>query len=81
MYLEKENMYIPDVANSKSFFNSALVMFKPGLCSNNKLTVISIASLSGILVNKLQTSYEIKNLLVPLTFFISSQNVKEFFVQ
>ena len=47
--------YVPDVANSKSFFNSALVMFKPGLRSNNKLTTISIVSLSGILVNKLQT--------------------------
>ena len=57
MYLEKENMYIPDVANSKSFFNSALVMFKPGLCSNCKLyTAISIVSFSGILVNKLQMS-------------------------
>ena len=57
MYLEKENMYIPDVANSKSFFNSALVMFKPGLCLNYKLyTAISIVSFSGILVNKLQMS-------------------------
>ena len=56
MYLEKENMYIPDVANSKSFFNSALVMFKPGLCSNNKLTARSIVCLSVVLVNKLQTS-------------------------
>ena len=54
MYLEKK--HIPDVANSKRFFNSALVMFKPGLCSSNKLTAILVVSLSGILVNKLQTS-------------------------
>ena len=81
MYLEKENMHIPDVANSKSFFSSALVMFKPGLCSNNKLTARSIVFLSGLLVNKLQTSQEIKNLLVAVTFFISSQNVNECFVQ
>ena len=32
--------YVPDVANSKSFLNSSLVMFKPRLCSNNKLTAI-----------------------------------------
>ena len=55
-------------------------MFKPELCSNNKLTAISIVSLSGILVNKLQTSQEIKNLLVALSFFISLQNVNESFV-
>ena len=40
--------YVPDVANSKYFLNSAIVMFKPGLSSNNKITVISIVSLSGI---------------------------------
>ena len=65
----------------KGFFNSDLVMFKTRLCSNNKLTAISIVSLSGILVTKLQASWEIKYLLVPLTFFISSQNVNESFVQ
>ena len=31
---------------------------KPGLCSNKKLIKIPIVSLSGILVNKLQTSYD-----------------------
>ena len=80
MYLEKENMYLM-LQIQKVFFNSALAIFKPGLCSNNKLTAISIVSLSGILVNKLQNSLEIKNLLVALTFFISSQNVNESFVQ
>ena len=55
MYLEKGNMYLM-LQIQKVFFNSALVMFKSGLCSNDKLTAISIASLSGILLNKLQTS-------------------------
>ena len=65
----------------KSFFSSAFVMFKTGLYSNNKLTARSIVCLSGILVNKLQMSQEIENLLVAVTFFISSQNVNESFVQ
>ena len=54
MYFEKE--CVPDVENSKSFFNSALLFFQPELYSNNKLTAILIVSLIGILVNKLQTS-------------------------
>ena len=56
-------------------------MFEPGLYWNNKLAAISIVSLSGVLVNKLQTSYEIKNLLVALTFFVCLENVNESFVQ
>ena len=40
--------YVPDVENSKYFLNSAIVMFKPGLSSNNKITAISIVSFSGI---------------------------------
>ena len=52
-------------------------MFKSRSCSNNKLTATLIVSLSGILVKKLQTSQEIKNLLVAIIFFISSQNVNE----
>ena len=48
--------FLLDVASLKSFFNSALVMFKLGLCSNKDLIAISIVSLSGILVKNLQTS-------------------------
>ena len=76
-YFKKENMYLMSIF----FLNSALVIFKFRLCSNNKLTAILIVSLSGILVNKLQTLQEIKNLLVAITFFISSQDVNESFVQ
>ena len=39
------------------------------LCSNNKSTAISAVSFKGMLVNKLQKSQEIKNLLVALIFF------------
>ena len=44
----------------KRFFNSALVMFKSRLCSNNKLTAISIVSLSGILVNNCKSHRKLK---------------------
>ena len=71
---------VPNVAKSKCFFNSPLVIFKLVLCSNHKLTAVSIVSLSGIMVNKLKTSQEIKN-VVANTFFISSKNVNESFVQ
>ena len=56
-------------------------MFKPELYSNNKLTAMSLVSLSGILVKKLQTFQEIKKVLVALTFLIPSQNVNESFVE
>ena len=74
MYLEKENMYLM-FQIQKVFFNSDLVIVEPRLYSNNKLTAISIVCLNGILLNKLQTSKEIKNLLVALTSFIPLQNI------
>ena len=52
----RKKKYVPDGSNSKGLLKSALVMFKPGLCSNNKLTATSVVSLSGIQVNKLETS-------------------------
>ena len=39
----------------QSLFNSAMVIFKPELCSNVTLTGISIVLLKGILVYKVQT--------------------------
>ena len=47
---------VPDIAKSKNFLNSFLVILKSGLCSNNKSTALSIVSFKGMLVNKLQTS-------------------------
>ena len=38
---------------SKSLFNSFLVILKSGLCLNNKSTSISIVSFKGMLVSKL----------------------------
>ena len=67
VYLQKK--CLPDVAIPKSLFNSALVIFKLGLCLNNKLLVISILSVSGLLKHKLQTSLGSKKLLPALIFF------------
>ena len=60
-------MYVPEVANSNNTLSSSLVILMSGLFSNIKLTAISIVSLRGMLVNKLHTSYDIKNLSDELT--------------
>ena len=44
----------------KGFLNSAFVMFKSRLCSNNKLTAISIVSLNCILVNNCKRHRKLK---------------------
>ena len=59
-------MYVPEVANSNNTLSSSLVILMSGLFSNIKLTAI-IISLRGMLVNKLHTSYDIKNLSDELT--------------
>ena len=49
-------MWAPEVANSKSFLKSFLVILVLGLLSNINLTAKSIVSLGGMLVNKLYIS-------------------------
>ena len=49
-------MYVPEVANAKSFLKSFLVILMLGLLSNIYLAAKSIVSLRGMLVNKLHIS-------------------------
>ena len=61
MIPQKINMKcVPEVANLKSFFRSAFDILKPFVFlfffSKIKSTAISIVSVNGMLVNKLQTS-------------------------
>ena len=72
---------VPEIANWKSFFRSALKILKLFLFSKSKSTTISIVSVNGTLVNKLQTSKETKNVLLGLNFLISSQKLNESLVQ
>ena len=74
--------YVPEVANWKSFFKSGWEILKPVFFFKKKKTAaISIVSVNRMLVNKLQTLQEIRNLLLALTFLISSQKLNESLLQ
>ena len=69
--------WVPDAAKSKSCFNSRFMTFGCALRS----TTISILSCKGILVKRLQTSYETKNLSLLLICCISLQKLNESLAQ
>ena len=73
--------WVPDVAKLKSCFNSHFVTFSCGLFSKISSTAISIVSCKGMLVKRLQTSYETKKLSLLLTCCISSQKINESLAQ
>ena len=54
---------MPDVGNSKRFYNSVLVIFKLNLRWKINSTVLSIVLLNGILVKK-TTDILVKRLLI-----------------
>ena len=64
---------VPEVANWKSFFKSGWEILKPVLFFQKTTVAISIISVNRMLVNKLQTLQEIRNLLLVLTLLIFSQ--------
>ena len=66
--------WLPDVAKLKSCFSC-------GLFSKISATAISVVSCKGILVKRLQTSYETKKLSLLLTCCISSQKLNESLAQ
>ena len=73
--------WVPDVAKLKSCFYSRFVTFSCGLFSNISSTATSIVSCTGILMKRLQTSYETKKLSLLLTCYISSQKLNESLAQ
>ena len=52
-----------EVVNSNNVLSSCLLILRSGYLSKTRFIAMSIVSLNGILVNRLQTSYEIINLL------------------
>ena len=73
--------WVPDLTKLKSCFNSPFVNFSYGLFSKISTTAISIVSCKGILVKRLQASYETKELSLLLTCCISSQKLNESLAQ
>ena len=73
--------WVPNVAKLKSCFNSRFVTFSCRLFSKISSAAILILSSKGILVKRLQTSYETKKLSLLPTCCISSQKLNEFLAQ
>ena len=64
-----------------TFLSFCLVILRSGYLSKLRFTSMSIVSFNGILVNRLQTLYDIINLSEELTSCISLQNDNESFAQ
>ena len=75
--LPLKRKWVSDVANENNFLRSVFLMENLGFCLKMRSTAMSIVSFNGMLVKRLSTSKEIRNLLLKSKLLSSSTKEKE----